>query len=68
MAWLGIWFGAFNNCGVWLDGVGQNRETDEKNREVSVEEGFQLATVKFDRDGKGGREVTLGIEYCSINN
>ena len=66
MAWLGIWFGISNNCGVLLNGVGKNRETDEEQDEDCVEEGFQLARGKFDRYGEGGRE-TVGMGYCCIN-
>ena len=61
MAWLCIWFGISNNCGVWLNGVEQNRETDEEHDENYVEEEFQLAKLKFDRDGKGGRTSKDGI-------
>ena len=67
MAWLGIWLCLSNTCDVVRsNGVGQNRETDENHAEVCVEEGFQLARVKFDRDNEWGREV-LGVENCSIN-
>ena len=67
MGWLGIWFSLFNTCdGVWSNGVGQNRETDEEHDEYCVEEGFQLARVKYDRDGEGGRGV-LVVENCSIS-
>ena len=67
MAWLAIWFGISNTCGeVWLNQVGQNRETNEEHDEDCVEEGFNLARVKFDRDGEGGREA-LGMGNCSIN-
>ena len=41
-------------------------ETDEEHDEDCAEEGFQLARVKFDRDGEGGREG-LGMENCIIN-
>ena len=52
MAWLGIWFSIYNTCGcVWSNGVGQNRETDEEHDEDCAEEGFQMARVKFGRDG-----------------
>ena len=55
------------NCGgVWFHKVGQNMETDEENDEDCVEKGFQLAKVKFDRDGEGGREA-LGMWNRSIN-
>ena len=66
MAELGIWFSTFNNCGVRLNEVGKNRETDDEHNEDCVDEGLQLARVKFDRDGKGGRQA-LVIGYCSSN-
>ena len=50
-----------------LNEVGQNRETDEEHDEDCVDEGFQLASVKLDRDGKGGREA-LGMLCCGSNN
>ena len=46
--------------------IGQKRETDEKHDESSVEEGFQLVKVKFDRGGEGDKEAP-GMGYCSIN-
>ena len=51
---------------MWSNGVGQNRETDEEHDEDCVKEGFQLARVRFDREGEGGREA-LGMRNCSIN-
>ena len=51
---------------MWLNQVGQNRETNEEHDEYCVEKGFNLARVKFDRDGEGGREA-LGMGNCSIN-
>ena len=67
MTWIGIWFGIFNKCGgVWSNGVEQNKETNEEYDKDWVEEWFQLARVKFDRDGEGGREA-LGMGNCSIN-
>ena len=45
---------------MWLNGVGQNRETDEEHDEDCIEEGFQLARIKYDRDSEGGREA-LGV-------
>ena len=67
MAWLAIWFGISNTCGgVWLKGVGQNRETDEEHDEDCVKEGFRLARVKLDKEGEGGREA-LGMGSHSIN-
>ena len=36
--------------------IGRNkRETDKEHDEDCVEDGFQLARVKFERDGEGGR-------------
>ena len=56
-----------NNCSILRsNGVGQNRETDEEFDEDCVEEGFQLARVKVDKDGKRGREA-LGMANCCIN-
>ena len=67
MAWLGIWFGISNSCGsMWSDGVGQNREIDEEDDENCVEEGFQLARVKVDKDVERGTEA-LGMGNCCIN-
>ena len=66
MVWLGIWFGASNNCGVRLNEVEKNKETDEEHDENCIDEGFQLARVKFDRDGKAGRDA-LVMGYCSSN-
>ena len=68
--WLGLPHGLvypiFVAADKWLNWVGQNRETDEEHDEHCVEEGFQLARVKFDRDGVGGREA-LGLGNRSIN-
>ena len=44
---------------VWLNGVGQIRETDEEHDEHCVEERCQLARVKCDRDMGGGREALV---------
>ena len=66
MAWLGTWFGTSNTCGVWLNGVGKNRETNQKHNEDCLKEGFRLPRKNFDRDDKGGRE-TLAMGYCSSN-
>ena len=52
---------------MWTNGVEKNRETDDEHDEHCVEEGFQLAREKFDRDGKGDRE-SVGMSYCSVNN
>ena len=51
---------------MWLNGIRQNRETDEEHDEDCLKEGFQIARVKFDRDVQGEREA-LGIRKCSIN-
>ena len=51
---------------MWSNGVGQNKETDEKHNENYVEEGFQLAGIIFDRDDEGVREVP-GVGNCIIN-
>ena len=51
---------------MWLNRVGQNRETDEKHDEDCVEEGFQLAGVKLDQYGEGGRDALVVGNY-SIN-
>ena len=68
--WLGLLYGLiyliFVVAGMWLNWVGQNRETDEEHDEDCIEEGFQLARVKFDRDGEGGRKA-LGLGNRSIN-
>ena len=67
MAWLGIWFVISNTCdGMRSNGVGLNRETDEKHDEGCVKEGFQLARVKLDGNGKGGKEA-LSMRNGSIN-
>ena len=63
MTRLGIWFGTTNNCGVWLNGVGKHRENNEEHDENCFDKGFQLARVKFERDGRGGREA-LAMGYC----
>ena len=49
-----------------LNWVGQNRETTQEHDEDCAEEGFQLISVNFDRDGKLERGA-LGIGYCSSN-
>ena len=51
---------------MWSNGVGQNRETNEKHDDDCIEEGFQLARIKYDRDSEGGREA-LGVGNCSHN-
>ena len=62
---------------MWSNGRRQNSETDKEHDEDCVEEWFQLARIKYDRDGEGGREKydsdverareTLGVGNCSIN-
>ena len=64
MVWLSIWFGIPNNCGLWSQGVGQNREANEKYDEGSVEEEFQLARVKFDINSEDDKEAPW-MGYCS---
>ena len=49
-----------------LNEVEKNKETDEEHDEDCIDEGFQLARVKFDKDGKGGRDA-LVMGYCSSN-
>ena len=49
-----------------LNEVEKNKETDEEHDENCIDEGFQLARVKSDRDGKGGRDA-LVMGYCSSN-
>ena len=67
MAWLGIWFFSSNTCGgVWLNRVRQNWKIDKKDDEDCVEEGFQLAKAKYNKDGEGGREA-LVVRNCGIN-
>ena len=67
LTWHEIWFGIYiSSGGVWLNGIRQNRETDEEHDEDCLKEGFQIARVKFDRDVQGEREA-LGIRKCSIN-
>ena len=46
-----------------VEWVGQNRETNEAHDEACIEEEFQLARVKYARDGEGGREA-LGVGNC----
>ena len=46
-----------------MNGVGQNRETDEEHDQDCVEEGFQLARV---RDEEGGREALI-VSICEMD-
>ena len=67
MACLAICFGISNTCGdVWLNRVGQNRETTEEHDDDYVE-GFQLARVKLDKDGEEGWEAqSMGNRSINI--
>ena len=48
-----VWFGISNTCGgAWPNGIGKNGETHEEQDEDCVKEGFQLARLKFHRDGE----------------
>ena len=38
MAWLGIWFGISNTCGVWSNWVGRNRKTGEEHDKDCVQD------------------------------
>ena len=49
-----------------MNGVGLNKETDEKHDEDCVEEKFQSARIKCDRDGEGVREP-LGTPNQGVN-
>ena len=51
---------------MWLNGVGQNRGTDEEHDKDCAEEEFQLARVRFDRDFEGGKKA-LEVENPNIN-
>ena len=51
---------------AWSHRVRQSRKTDEEHEEHCAEKRFQLAKVKFDREGENDREA-LGMGYCSIN-
>ena len=68
LAYHMVWY-IPNTCVVacgWM-GVGYNRETDEEHDEDCVEDGFQLASVKFDRDGEGGRKaLDIGTRSVTI--
>ena len=68
MAWLGICFGIFNNCGVWSSGVVQDKSMKnyEEHDKDSAEEEFQLTKVRFNRESQGD-SAALGMSYCSIN-
>ena len=60
-------FGISNSCGgMWLNRVGQNRETNEEHDEDCVKEGFQLASVKYGKDDERCRE-DIGMLNRSIN-
>ena len=49
-----------------MNGVGQNRETNEKHNEDCVKEGFHLTRVKFEGDGEGDKEA-LDMGNRNIN-
>ena len=51
---------------MWSNVVGQNRETDEEHDGDCIEERFQWARIKYDRDSEVGRKA-LGVGNCSIN-
>ena len=51
---------------MWSNVVGQNRETNEEHDEDCIEEGFQLARIKYHRGSEGGREA-LGVGNCNVN-
>ena len=51
---------------MWLNRVGQNRETNEEHDEDCVKEGFQLASVKYGKDDERCRE-DIGMLNRSIN-
>ena len=51
---------------MWSNGKGKNTETDEECDKYCVEEVFQLARVKLDRDSEGGSEAP-DVGNCSIN-
>ena len=54
MAWLHTWFDISNTYDkAWSIGVGQKRKIDKKHDKYCVEEGFQLARVKLNKDGEG---------------
>ena len=55
----------FTLC-AWSHRVRQSGKTDEEHEEHCAEKRFQLAKVKFDREGENDREA-LGMGYCSIN-
>ena len=54
MFWYIQYYGA-----TWKNGVGQNRETNEKHDEDCAEERFQLARVKLERDGEGDQYINF---------
>ena len=51
---------------MWSNRLRQNRETDKEQDEDYVEEEFQLARAKLDRNEEGVRK-TLGRGNCSTN-
>ena len=55
-----------NSICAWSHSVRQSRKIDEEHEEDCAEKRFQLARVKFDREGKNDRKA-LGMGYCNIN-
>ena len=55
-----------NSICAWSHSVRQSRKTDEEHEEDCAEKRFQLARVKFDREGKNDGKA-LGMGYCNIN-
>ena len=49
-----------------MNGVGQNKETNEQYDEDWVKQRFQLARVKFGKDGEGSR-IAVGMKKSRIN-
>ena len=61
-----MWFDISSTCGrVWSNSLGKNRQNDEERDKYCVEEGFQLARVKFGRDVRDSEAP--GVGNCSIN-
>ena len=51
---------------MWSNGLGKYRETNEEHDKDCVEEEFQLARAKLDRNGEARRKA-LGMGNCSTN-
>ena len=58
----------FNNCGVWSNGVVQDKSMKnyEEHDKDCAEEEFQLTKVRFNRESQGD-SAALGMSYCRIN-